>query len=122
MMFVGLGVSGVVPVIHGLTMFGFRELDERMGLSWVLLEGILYISGAFIYAVSTRDIDTLTFRPRPLTITQVRWPERRASKTFDIWGSSHQIFHVLILMAAGSHLYGMTRAFDFHHGPLGPRC
>lgn len=51
MMFVGLGVSGVVPVIHGLTIYGFQELDERMGLSWVLLQGVLYISGAVIYAV-----------------------------------------------------------------------
>lgn len=51
-MFVGLGVSGVVPVVHGLTVYGFEELDRRMGLSWVLLQGVLYISGAFIYAVS----------------------------------------------------------------------
>lgn len=54
LMFVGLGVSGVVPVIHGLTIYGFHELDQRMGLSWVLLQGVLYISGAFIYAVSDR--------------------------------------------------------------------
>lgn len=52
MMFVGLGVSGVVPVVHGLTIYGFRELDERMGLRWILLEGFLYILGAVIYAVS----------------------------------------------------------------------
>lgn len=51
-MFVGLGVSGVVPVVHGLTIYGYHELDGRMGLSWVLLQGALYISGAFIYAVS----------------------------------------------------------------------
>lgn len=51
-MFVGLGVSGVVPVIHGSIIYGFNELDERMGLTWVLLEGALYIFGAFIYAVS----------------------------------------------------------------------
>lgn len=53
---------------------------------------------------------------------QARWPERSASQKFDIWGSSHQIFHVLILFAAASHLYGTTRAFDFHHRALGARC
>ncbi|PSS05129.1 hemolysin-III related-domain-containing protein [Coniella lustricola] len=102
MMFVGLGVSGVVPVLHGLTIYGFSELNERMGLSWVLLQGVLYISGAFLYAV--------------------RWPERTSPKKYDIWGSSHQIFHVLVVLAAASHLYGMTLAFDFHHGALGARC
>ncbi|KAL1876479.1 hypothetical protein Daus18300_002723 [Diaporthe australafricana] len=102
LMFVGLGVSGVIPVIHGLTIYGYQELNERMGLSWVLLQGVLYISGAFLYAL--------------------RWPERSWPKTFDIWGSSHQIFHILIVFAAASHLYGMTKAFDYHHGPFGARC
>lgn len=60
-MFVGLGVSGVVPVVHALTIYGFEELNPRMGLSWVLLQGVLYILGAFIYAVSDLvgpDVDT----------------------------------------------------------------
>ncbi|KAJ4389712.1 hypothetical protein N0V93_007184 [Gnomoniopsis smithogilvyi] len=102
LMFVCLGVSGVVPVVHGITVYGYQELNERMGLSWVIFQGFLYILGAFIYAI--------------------RWPERLFPRTFDIWGSSHQIFHVLILMAAAAHLYGMVKAFDFHHGALGSRC
>jgi adiponectin receptor len=52
-MFVGLGLSGVVPILHALTYYGYRQLDERMGLSWVILQGGLYIFGAFLYAVST---------------------------------------------------------------------
>lgn len=121
-MFVCLGVSGVVPVVHGITIYGYQELNERMGLSWVILQGFLYILGAFIYAVS----DTVSSQPKfdmILTHTpQIRWPERLFPQTFDIWGSSHQIFHVLILLAAAAHLCGMIKAFDFHHGALGPRC
>lgn len=52
LMFVGLGLSGVVPILHALMFYGYRELDERMGLSWVILQGALYIFGAFLYAVS----------------------------------------------------------------------
>ena len=52
MMFVGLGVSGVLPICHALGTYGYEGLDQRMGLSWVLLEGFLYIFGAFLYAVS----------------------------------------------------------------------
>lgn len=96
LMFVGLGVSGVVPVVHAVTAEGFAAVDARMGLRWVLLQGALYIFGAFLYAA--------------------RWPERSFPGIFDIWGSSHQLFHVFVLLAAASHLYGMTIAFNYRHG------
>ncbi|KAH6646394.1 hemolysin-III channel protein Izh2 [Truncatella angustata] len=102
MMFVGLGVSGVLPVCQGITIYGYKDLEERMGLNWVLLQGFLYIFGAFLYAM--------------------RWPERSAPGTFDIWGSSHQLFHILILFAAAAHLKGMSKAFDFHHSVMGAQC
>lgn len=51
LMFVGLGLSGVVPVVHAVGEDGFAALDERMGLKWVMLQGAMYIFGAFIYAV-----------------------------------------------------------------------
>ncbi|KAI2640644.1 HlyIII-domain-containing protein [Hypomontagnella submonticulosa] len=101
-MFVGLGVSGIVPVCHAVSIYGYQSLDERMGLSWVLFQGFLYIFGAFLYAI--------------------RWPERSFPGTFDIWGSSHQLFHILILLAAASHLTGMAKAFDYHHSIMGGQC
>ncbi|KAK0642026.1 hemolysin-III related-domain-containing protein [Cercophora newfieldiana] len=103
LMFVGLGTSGVVPILHVLiTEYSFSQLNELMGLKWVILQGGLYIFGAFLYAA--------------------RWPERRSPGSFDIWGSSHQIFHVCVVLAAASHLYGMAKAFDFHHSVLGGKC
>ncbi|TVY54568.1 ADIPOR-like receptor [Lachnellula cervina] len=101
-MFVGMGLSAVVPVIHGVAIYGVKELQDRMGMSWMILEGFLYILGAGLYAA--------------------RWPERSWPGTFDIWGSSHQIFHMLVLAAATSHLYGLMKAFDHHHTTLGLKC
>ncbi|KAI0879393.1 hemolysin-III channel protein Izh2 [Hypoxylon argillaceum] len=101
-MFTGLGISGVIPVCHGLTIYGYQSMNERMGLNWILLQGGLYIFGAFLYAV--------------------RWPERSSPGTFDIWGHSHQLFHILILLAAASHLKGIAKAFDYHHNILDTRC
>lgn len=46
---------------------------------------------------------------------QARWPERSFPGSFDIWGSSHQIFHMFVLLAAATHFYGMAKAFDSHH-------
>lgn len=102
MMFVGLGLSGVIPVCQSVLIYGYSNLNRRMGLNWVLFQGFLYIFGAFLYAF--------------------RWPERSAPGSFDIWGNSHQLFHVLILFAAAAHLKGMAKAFDNHHTVMGTQC
>ncbi|KAK2057091.1 hemolysin III family channel protein [Colletotrichum caudatum] len=101
-MFVALGASGVVPVLHGAAVYGRAEMEARMSLSWVVLHGAMYILGAFLYAL--------------------RWPERSSPGTFDIWGSSHQIFHFFVVAAAATHLYGMAKAFDYHHSAGGSLC
>jgi len=46
---------------------------------------------------------------------KARIPERFAPGRFDVFGSSHQIFHVLVLAAAVTHLVGLTKAFGFRH-------
>ena len=46
---------------------------------------------------------------------QARVPERLKPGKFDIWGSSHQIFHVLVVSAAISQLVGLLKAFEFAH-------
>jgi adiponectin receptor len=51
-MFVLMGLSAVIPVIHGLSKYGYATLEQRMGLSYVVAQGALYILGAAIYAVS----------------------------------------------------------------------
>lgn len=53
---------------------------------------------------------------------QARWPERSAPGSFDIWGSSHQLFHIFVLVAAAVHLYGLTVAFDFYRVVPGNKC
>ncbi|KAF2396253.1 HlyIII-domain-containing protein [Trichodelitschia bisporula] len=95
-MFVAMGLSAIVPVLHGLELFGQAEMEKSMALRWMLAQGMFYILGAVIYAA--------------------RVPERLAPGRFDIWGSSHQIFHVLVLTAAATHLTGLLRAFDYRHG------
>ena len=51
-MFVAMGLSAVVPVFHGIRVFGVEQLNQQMGLSWLVTQGFLYILGAGIYAVS----------------------------------------------------------------------
>ena len=78
-MFVAMGLSAVVrttkriwlrsidncaniqqfPVIHGLRLYGFKQMQDQIGLSWLVSQGILYIAGASIYAVSLGARDVL---------------------------------------------------------------
>lgn len=95
LMFVLMGLSAVFPVLHGIRLYGLEQMRISVGLDWIVLEGVLYILGAGLYAA--------------------RFPERISPGKFDIWGSSHQIFHVLVVMAAASHLVGLVKAFDNEH-------
>ncbi|KAK4570356.1 hypothetical protein LTR86_002436 [Recurvomyces mirabilis] len=94
-MFVAMGLSAVVPVIHGLQIYGAEQMEDQIGLSWLVGQGMLYILGAAIYAA--------------------RIPERWRPGSFDIFGSSHQIFHILVVLAAAAHLVGLLKAFDYEH-------
>jgi len=48
-----MGLSAVIPVIHGLSLYGVERMESLMGLRWAVLEGLLYLTGAALYAVST---------------------------------------------------------------------
>ena len=100
-MFVAMGLSAVIPVIHGLRLYGIEGMEDRIGLRWLVAQGITYILGASIYAR--------------------RIPEKWYPGTFDIFGASHQIFHVFVLAAAGLHLIGLLRAAE-HMAGEGGRC
>ena len=52
-LFVGMGASTVVPVLHGLKVYGFEALQERIALGWVISQWLTYVLGAAIYAVSS---------------------------------------------------------------------
>lgn len=55
-MFVGMGLSAVFPVLDGLFVYGFNQMQRQIGLYWLVLQGALYIIGAGLYAVSLAHI------------------------------------------------------------------
>ena len=55
-MFVAMGLSAVFPVLHGLKLYGIEQMRDRIGLTWLVLQGALYILGAGLYAVSHLSI------------------------------------------------------------------
>ena len=95
LVFVIFGLSAVFPIIAGLMVYGANATWERVQLQWVILEGVLYIFGAFLYGI--------------------RFPERIAPGKFDIWGNSHQLFHILVVIAALCHLKALLSAYALVH-------
>ncbi|KFY23639.1 hypothetical protein V493_05740 [Pseudogymnoascus sp. VKM F-4281 (FW-2241)] len=73
-----------------------------MGWYWYIREALWYVGGAVVYMAKV--------------------PERFAPGRFDVWGSSHQIFHVCVLLGAASHLAGAIKGFDYNHDPVTRRC
>ena len=101
-MFVSLGMSSAIPIVHGYLLYGIDNMSRQIGLRWFLFGGSLNILGAIIYAA--------------------RFPERLRPGEFDILGSSHQIFHVLVVCAAVAHLTSLLNAFDYRHNGFAGVC
>ncbi|KAF7298797.1 Hemolysin-III channel protein Izh2 [Mycena indigotica] len=85
--FIGLGLSGVIPALHGVLHEGLYSILVEHGVRWILLSGALYIGGGLLYAN--------------------RIPERWAPGRFDYFFASHQIFHVCVVLAVCSHYNGV---------------
>ena len=49
-MYACLGLSAVVFIIHGLSLYGWDVQNQRMGLDWMLLMACLNLTGGAIYA------------------------------------------------------------------------
>lgn len=97
-LFVAFGLSAVLPVMAGVVHYGFHETWTRIQLKWVAFEGFLYIFGAFLYGV--------------------RFPERVAPGKFDVFGHSHQLFHILVVIAALCHLTALMGSYKLVHSYL----
>jgi adiponectin receptor len=89
--FVAFGASSLIPIVHGFQRYGIKYMLLYAGMKWYLLEISFYATGVCLY----------TFRI----------PERFAPGKLDIWGSSHQIFHVTVLCGIVAHVAALVQAF-----------
>ena len=49
--FIALGCSGIVPMIHIIYINGLEVGSEQSSLGWLILMGVCYIVGALLYAL-----------------------------------------------------------------------
>ncbi|GHJ90342.1 hypothetical protein NliqN6_6744 [Naganishia liquefaciens] len=91
--FIALGLSGVLPIGHLIAYKGSEWAMREGGLGGLAAGGLCYILGAVLYAA--------------------RFPERLFPGRFDLIGSSHQIFHCLVVAASWCH-YCAIRGMALH--------
>ena len=48
--FVSLGCSGIIPIVHILIAHGITIALKQASMGWLILMGVLYITGAILYA------------------------------------------------------------------------
>ncbi|KAK2791460.1 hypothetical protein FQN53_002569 [Emmonsiellopsis sp. PD_33] len=91
--FVATGLSGLLPIIHAASIYPYAQLNQQAGLGYYLVEGLALIIGVVFYAT--------------------HFPESWKRERFDIWGASHQIFHIFVVLAAAIHVCGLLAVFDW---------
>ncbi|XP_076016185.1 adiponectin receptor protein 2-like [Genypterus blacodes] len=99
--FVGLGLSGVVPTLHFVISEGLIKATAIGQIGWLLLMATLYITGACLYAA--------------------RIPERFFPGKCDIWFHSHQLFHILVVAGAFVHFHGVCNLQELRY-TVGAGC
>ncbi|TVY82430.1 Adiponectin receptor protein [Lachnellula suecica] len=88
-------ISSMVPVVHGMVTYGYALQGQRIGLKYVLVTLVLNITGATAYAI--------------------KFPERWFHRTFDIWGASHQLLHIFVVLAGLTYTAAILQCFDYLH-------
>ena len=100
--FVSLAFLCCAPLVHYVIQNGFYTGTVEASLYWMILMGALYITGAVLYATRT--------------------PERFLPGKCDIWFQSHQIFHVLVIVAAFVHYHGISEMAIYRLTKYGNNC
>lgn len=90
------GLSGVIPGVHIMVLQGWSK-SVSFGAP-LLFTGILYMAGTALYTA--------------------RLPERIFPGRCDIWFQSHQIFHVLVVLATLIDYLGLCSIARSHHSCL----
>ncbi|KAK0612028.1 hemolysin-III channel protein-like protein Izh2 [Immersiella caudata] len=93
--FGSLALSTFIPVFHGISKYGYEIHQQRIGLRWILLTLFFNSLGAAAYAS--------------------KFPEKWYPRRFDIVGHSHQLMHILIMIAGFMYGFAVLEEFDFLH-------
>ena len=91
--FVLFGLYGAVPFVHIFLRDGYTQASKAYAMWGIVFMAALYIGGGALYAC--------------------RFPERFWPGRFDVWASSHQLFHVCVVTAALVHYKALLQMVKY---------
>jgi adiponectin receptor len=95
-----LVISGMLPIFHRIGSLGWKEACLQIGAQWFLAEALCLVLGVCIFVG--------------------RLPERLSPGSFDIWGHSHQLFHICAFAGTACHLMSLITGYSYRQ--LHPTC
>lgn len=87
--------SAFYPIIYACFQRGYRQMDVEAGATRYAWTVVVYLTAVTMYGT--------------------RIPEAWKPGYYDLWGQSHQIFHVLMAVGLTVHFSAFTKAFDYTH-------
>ncbi|KAF7893697.1 uncharacterized protein EAF02_001235 [Botrytis sinoallii] len=93
--FCATAVSVLIPFVHTIAQSGWDKAMEQSGMPYYFAEALLLLVGVVCFAK--------------------RWPESWIPGSFDLLGNSHQIFHLLVVLAMVLHFVGLLQAFNYNY-------
>ena len=109
MAFLLVGLTGLAPVAHMLVQAGWHVAAEHHGLHWWLGEAFWYLVGTCFFAsrIPERWWGLPAKAPNPEKRSATSPAAIARTRFVDIFGASHQLFHVCVVLAAACHCGGV---------------
>ena len=100
--FITFGLSGIAPATHFGYVNGWQKSIDEAAIPWLILMGILYITGALLYAMRIPE----RFFPGKVDIW-VSTIYRMSNRRSPVW-LKHFFFQMMFTFIRGYHQIGLN--------------
>ncbi|KAJ5794348.1 hypothetical protein N7457_000947 [Penicillium paradoxum] len=88
-----LAISAMLPILQSVIELGWTRASNEIGAGWYLAEALTLLVGVSVFVY--------------------RFPERLSPGTFDIWGHSHQLWHIFAVIGSAFHVVALVGAYNY---------
>ncbi|EWC47923.1 hypothetical protein DRE_02805 [Drechslerella stenobrocha 248] len=98
--FTVLALSAMIPIFQSVGKLGWADACIKIGAQWYLAEGLALLIGVGFFVG--------------------RFPERLWPGVFDVWGHSHQLFHICAVAGTAFHTMALVTGYSYRRA--NPYC
>lgn len=88
-----LAISAMLPILQSVIELGWARASNEVGAGWYLAEALSLLTGVIVFVG--------------------RFPERLSPGSFDIWGHSHQLWHMFAVLGSAFHVVALVAAQNY---------